>query len=594
MAVNFSKYQEEITKAWRDVVDSKQEQKWALFGYEGSTNVIKLMATGSQGLEELVEELNCSLIQYAFCRVIEQSIGLNKLVLINWQGDSAPLSRKGLCASHVGDVANYFRGCSHTITIRNDDEATKEHLMEQILKTTASKLGLSRNQASSPSTTNNGTSTSSVRTTNDTNDNTSIDSSVSSSTPSSVYKKVDIDSDIAASRKSFWQRQEEEEKERLAEEKRRAAEKQAQFERERKQREEFEAKKLAETIRERDRLIEATKRADKSTGANQPSSIVSTSSSSSTTTTDAADDDGRVGRRSELIRLERNQETQSLISKGLIKNKRAIFEQQAQQQQQQQNQQPTLSRRASGAMIAKRMNAFKSLDSSTNSITSNINDGSTNISSVNKLSDSFAKQVSIGGDESAKASPMATMTTSTPVSATTVKREIESVKLTREDVEVTPSSEPAVVASTIETKPATLDETPKEIVVESLPRPRSQQSHETNGTEKQIDVGQDVNGNSENSFSKKSPISETIDTTTITEANNITNEELIMNGRNSNIKAIALYDYQAADNTEISFDPDDQIGHIQKVDPGWWHGQVVSGRFKGQIGLFPANYVQEI
>uniref|UniRef100_A0A6G1SMF4 Drebrin-like protein n=1 Tax=Aceria tosichella TaxID=561515 RepID=A0A6G1SMF4_9ACAR len=346
MAVNFSKNQDDITRAWREVVDSNNTPKWALFSYEGSTNVIKLMATGSNGLDELVEEFNCSLIQYAFCRVIDESLGLNRLVLINWQGDSAPLSRKGLCASHVGDVTNYFKGCAQTITIRNDDEATKEHLMEQILKSSASKLGFSRisSQTSTTTTTtttnDNGTSgPASIRTLNDTNDSSSADVSVSSSTEapstttSSVYKKADIGSDIAASRKSFWQRQEEEEKERLAEEKRRAAEKQAQFEKERKQREELEAKKLAETIRQREELIEATKRADKlsESSTKQPSSIVST-----TTANDSPEDDGRVGRRSELIRLERNQETQSLISKGLIKNKRAIFEQAQQQHQQQQ------------------------------------------------------------------------------------------------------------------------------------------------------------------------------------------------------------------------------------------------------------------
>jgi hypothetical protein len=595
MAVNFTKNQDEITRAWREVVDSANVPKWALFGYEGPTNVIKLMATGSRGLDELVEEFNCSLIQYAFCRVVDESLGLNRLVLINWQGDSAPLSKKGLCASHVGDVSNYFKGCAQTITIRNDDEATKEHLMEQILKVTASKMGLSKictatTQVTTTTATtttrasDNGTSApgpTTIKTSNDTNDsrssNSNLDTSVSSSTEptqttSSVYKKVDIGSDIAASRKSFWQRQEEEEKERLAEEKRRAAEKQAQFEKERKQREELEAKKLAETIRQREQLIEATKKADKSSmsSLNQPTS------STAATSTDI-DDDGRVGRRSELLRLERNQETQSLISKGLIKNKRAIFEQA--QQQQQQQQQPTLSRRSSGAIITKRVNAFKSLDVNVNSNTSNTNDGSTN--AVGKLSDSFAKQINVNGDESAKASPTTEKDRQAAVVDTTpVKKEVEAITLTREDDSLdAPSSNSAVVSSTNES--TDLDGGSKE----TSPISHSQPSHE-NGA----DVSsQDVNGNSENSFSKKSPTSETAPTTEI-----ITNEDLIMNGKSSNIKAVAMFDYQAADNTEISFDPDDQIGHIQKVDSGWWHGQVISGRFKGQIGLFPANYVQEL
>ena len=34
--------------------------------------------------------------------------------------------------------------------------------------------------------------------------------------------------------------------------------------------------------------------------------------------------------------------------------------------------------------------------------------------------------------------------------------------------------------------------------------------------------------------------------------------------------AMALYDYQAADDTEISFDPGQVITHIDQIDPGWW------------------------
>ncbi|XP_004537321.1 src substrate cortactin [Ceratitis capitata] len=53
------------------------------------------------------------------------------------------------------------------------------------------------------------------------------------------------------------------------------------------------------------------------------------------------------------------------------------------------------------------------------------------------------------------------------------------------------------------------------------------------------------------------------------------------------IHAIALYDYQAADDDEISFDPDDTITHIEMIDEGWWRGLC-----KNRYGLFPANYVQ--
>ncbi|KAE8285530.1 Drebrin-like protein Actin-binding protein 1 SH3 domain-containing protein 7 [Larimichthys crocea] len=54
------------------------------------------------------------------------------------------------------------------------------------------------------------------------------------------------------------------------------------------------------------------------------------------------------------------------------------------------------------------------------------------------------------------------------------------------------------------------------------------------------------------------------------------------------ICARALYDYQAADDTEITFDPDDIITGIDMVDEGWWRGHAPGGHY----GMFPANYVE--
>uniref|UniRef100_A0A3Q2ZQ47 Cortactin n=1 Tax=Kryptolebias marmoratus TaxID=37003 RepID=A0A3Q2ZQ47_KRYMA len=53
------------------------------------------------------------------------------------------------------------------------------------------------------------------------------------------------------------------------------------------------------------------------------------------------------------------------------------------------------------------------------------------------------------------------------------------------------------------------------------------------------------------------------------------------------VTAVALYDYQAAGDDEISFDPDDIITNIEMIDEGWWRGVC-----KGAYGLFPANYVE--
>ncbi|KAG5668659.1 hypothetical protein PVAND_016593 [Polypedilum vanderplanki] len=66
-------------------------------------------------------------------------------------------------------------------------------------------------------------------------------------------------------------------------------------------------------------------------------------------------------------------------------------------------------------------------------------------------------------------------------------------------------------------------------------------------------------------------------------------EQFVLSPDNPGITAIALYDYQAAAEDEISFDPDDLITHIDMIDPGWYKGLHAKTY---TYGLFPANYVQ--
>lgn len=539
MTVNFTKNQEEITSAWRDVAESKETQKWALFGYEGNNNIITLMAKGSQGLEELVQEFNCSLIQYAFCRVIDNSIGLNKIVLINWQGDSAPLSRKGLCASHLGDVTNYFKGSSQTIIIRNDDEATSEHLMDQIKKNLSSRLSFSKQP------------------TQEANDRDQDMGKVGA-----AYSRPDVTSEIPSDRKSFWQRQEEEEKQRLAEEKKRAAEKQAQFEKERKLVAESEAKKLAETIMERERKIDATRIAEKSSSSSLNNKASSKSNPppppSGTEKQDNnkqdKDDDERVGRRSELIRLERNQETLSLIGKGSIKNKRAIFEQASQQQQPpiEKRSSGNFSRRPSGQIITQRLSSLNLHNEAQNrdqSVSAKLTNGSSTHEESNSKS-------------------------------TIVKKQVETVKVTNdEEIVSKQDSSPVPAAHAPIIKHEVSNGGPA--IAEKVDK--AQNNHDGDSTVGATNDECKANNSINNNNTSPEPI----------KSESPVVKEIVIQGQ-AKLQARALYDYQAGDNTEISFDPDDIIGYIEKVDPGWWHGSVITGKYKGQCGLFPANYVQEL
>jgi len=51
--------------------------------------------------------------------------------------------------------------------------------------------------------------------------------------------------------------------------------------------------------------------------------------------------------------------------------------------------------------------------------------------------------------------------------------------------------------------------------------------------------------------------------------------------------ATALYDYEAAEDNELSFPEGASITNVEFPDNDWW-----SGEYNGHMGLFPANYVE--
>jgi hypothetical protein len=57
------------------------------------------------------------------------------------------------------------------------------------------------------------------------------------------------------------------------------------------------------------------------------------------------------------------------------------------------------------------------------------------------------------------------------------------------------------------------------------------------------------------------------------------------------LTAFTIYDYQAEDEGELTFDVDERIVDIEQIDEGWWRG---TRELDGSYGLFPANYVELI
>ncbi|KOC65688.1 Drebrin-like protein [Habropoda laboriosa] len=296
MSINLTKNKDGLVAAWHSVVDDKSStncNKNCIFFY--SFFNLKVVATGTGGLEEMIDRLDSSHIMYAFCRVIDTKTSLPKCLLINWQGEGAPIVRKGTCANHIRDVEKLLKGAHITLTARSEDDVEVDSIMDKLARATASAYKFNE-----PRGENEG-NTGPVGTT---------------------YRRVIPEQEInATERDQFWQREEMEEKKRLEQERIKCEKERQRLEEEIRTREEKETLLREQKVTAKENSIARQKLAEQR--AEEVNNIRNQIAASQHYSNDV-DDDHKS--RSEELRRQRSKETQQLIAQRTI-NARAVFEQ---------------------------------------------------------------------------------------------------------------------------------------------------------------------------------------------------------------------------------------------------------------------------
>lgn len=469
MSINLTKNKNTLGAAWHSVVDDKSSTNWAVFGYEGQSNNLKVIETGSGGLEEMIEQLDSSHIMYAFCRVIDNKTSLPKCLLINWQGEGAPIVRKGTCANHLRDVEKLLKGAHITITARSEDDVDVDSIMEKLARATASTYKFSE-----PRGENEG-HTGPIGTT---------------------YRRVNPEQEInAIERDQFWQKEEMEEKKRLEHERVRCEKERQQLEEEIRTREEKESQLREQQVTAKENSIARQKLAEQR--AEEANNIRNQMTVSQQYDNDTEDDHKS---RSEELRRQRSKETQQLIAQRTI-NARAVFEQNSAAGQMKSSVQQQFAQKSSHVEAAKK--------------------------AIEEVQQKELPRDKVQEDET-------TTETSKTNSMEIVTNSVSAMSLIENQ-----SQEVKTIDAREEDEEQVLT---KEVVTE-------------NELYSQMD-----------------------------------GQYLYFDPNNEGMKARALYDYQAADDTEITFDPGDIITNIDAIDEGWWQGLGPDGTY----GLFPANYVEVI
>ncbi|CAH2265713.1 drebrin-like protein B [Pararge aegeria] len=550
MAINLEKHKEALVAAWKDVLDEKTDTNWALFGYDGLTNDLKYISKGDGGLTELIDDFNSGKIQYAFLKVDVPNGSISKYVLINWQGEGAQTVRKGTCANHIKHVAQLFTGFHLTMHARTEDDLDEKNIMDQLAKTGSAF-----------------------------NFKTSRSEELPKSGPvGTTYRKVNPVQEInSKERDQFWLKEEQEEKKRV--------------EAERKRREE-EKKKAEENLRKRDEL-EAAKRANaEQQKTPSPEGGVSTS---------------------EALRRQRSTEARQLIG-GSTAAARALFQQNLAQGQITNRSNSIPEKPVRSSVIAQRINTF-SQNTSQPSSPSHIK------SPVTPTQIAAPTTPDSTPNEPAGQSTLSEEQTQQP--KTSPLKNIDKIKMSLErpsQIQYDPIIDPADLSPSTETEPTAFAPVYHENY-RDLDLKQSEPMIKQNILENDMfdasysSSNENDDDDSDNKFStiKRSPYSKNTDERELSRQNtvienvnfkkengtttldDVSPESMDEEGTiyedlddDPGLTARALYDYQAADESEITFDPGDIITHIEQIDAGWWQGLGPHGVF----GLFPANYVE--
>lgn len=483
------------------------------------------------------------------------------------QGEGAALPRKGICANHVKDVGAFFRGAHVTIHARNEEEVEPSVILDKVAKASSTKL--------------------------DFKDRSDI---VENTGPVGTnYQRVQAAKEINSSeRESFWTRQQEDERKRKIEERKRIEEEKRKVEDQEKKRELLEAKDREVSSVKKDQEI-AKRREMEKNAENRARDLLDVRRLSNADD-EFEDPEEERTRRSEEARKQRALEARNLIDKSKIKDVRAMFEQHSSA--------PVVPVKKPG-LVAKAINRFNG--------TTNVVKKPVESSSFAAIKDAFEPtkkaepitQVNhvqntkkLFEQQSSQASQVVKTTVKPTATPTATNGKTNgTVNASAAPQSVTPSMKPDVIpiadhvvqspspaaatASTQETNSEPDDEEPIASPVEE-------------DSDSDYIVHEEVEQPPRRLSSYDLPVGEHMLEDIAEEpeedehADHGSNNKIGQHKSSEGIKARALYDYQAADETEISFDPEDIITHIDMIDPGWYQGMAPDGTF----GLFPANYVE--
>lgn len=128
----------DVRQALTSVRTSEGGINWALVTYNApsKSKTLKLVGTGTGGIEEFIEKLDDSAVGYGLVRFIEQidQSETVKFCFVNWVGDNIHRMQRAVLSTHRGFVNNLFQPFHVDLECTNKNEISRDIIMAKIKK----------------------------------------------------------------------------------------------------------------------------------------------------------------------------------------------------------------------------------------------------------------------------------------------------------------------------------------------------------------------------------------------------------------------------------------------------------------------------
>ncbi|KLO94519.1 ABP1-actin-binding protein [Fusarium fujikuroi] len=130
--------------------ESPTHAHWALFSVQApllnafqdsgaKESILKVQGTGESDLADLIEDFSEGRIQFAFAKVKDPNSGLPKNILIAWCGGGVPERTKGYFTSHLAAVSKILHGYHVQITARSESDLEIDAIMQKVADASGAK-----------------------------------------------------------------------------------------------------------------------------------------------------------------------------------------------------------------------------------------------------------------------------------------------------------------------------------------------------------------------------------------------------------------------------------------------------------------------